>query len=72
VTLLHCGPGLANGLANLHNGRTPIVDLIGDQASYHKPLDPPLAAETEALVRAVSAGPALAQARPTSASWQSI
>ena len=34
ATLLHCGPGLANGLANLHNARranTPIVNLVGDQ-----------------------------------------
>ncbi|XAE40684.1 thiamine pyrophosphate-binding protein [Pseudomonas alkylphenolica] len=35
-TLLHCGPGLANGLANLHNARranTPVINIIGDQAS---------------------------------------
>src|SRR5215204_173606 len=42
ATLLHCGPGLANGLANLHNARrgaVPIVNLVGDQATYHRPLD---------------------------------
>jgi len=58
ATLLHCGPGLANGLANLHNARrahTPILNLVGDQASYHRPLDPPLNAETEAWARPVSA-----------------
>src|SRR5712664_2576475 len=44
ITLLHGGPGLANGLANLHNARrarSPIVNIVGDQASYHRPLDPP-------------------------------
>jgi thiamine pyrophosphate-dependent acetolactate synthase large subunit-like protein len=43
ATLLHCGPGLANGLANLHNARrarSPIVNIVGDQATYHRPLDP--------------------------------
>jgi acetolactate synthase I/II/III large subunit len=58
VTLLHCGPGLANGLANLHNARrarTPIVNLVGDQATYHRPLDPPLASDTEGFARPVSA-----------------
>ena len=38
ATLLHLGPGLANGLANLHNARrahTPIVNVIGDHALYH-------------------------------------
>ncbi len=57
ATLLHCGPGLANGLANLHNarrGQTPIVNIVGDQATYHRPLDPPLTADTEGLARAVS------------------
>ncbi len=36
--LLHLGPGLANGLANLHNARraaTPIVNVVGDHATYH-------------------------------------
>ena len=58
VTLLHCGPGLANGLSNLHNARrarTPVVNLVGDQASYHRALDPPLASDTEGWARAVSA-----------------
>lgn len=57
-TLLHCGPGLSNGLANLHNARrarSGIVNIIGDHATYHSPLDPPLAADTEALARTVSA-----------------
>jgi acetolactate synthase-1/2/3 large subunit len=57
ATLLHCGPGLANGLANLHNARrgdVPIVNLVGDQATYHRPLDALLTADTEGLARSVS------------------
>src|SRR5262244_1416453 len=44
-TLLHLGPGLANGLANLHNAsraQVPIVNIIGDHATYHKRFDAPL------------------------------
>lgn len=58
ATLLHCGPGLANGLANLHNARrarVPLVNIVGDQATYHAPLDPPLSAETETWARPISA-----------------
>ena len=57
ATLLHCGPGLGNGLANLHNARraaTPVVNIVGDQATYHRPLDPPLTADTEGWARGVS------------------
>jgi acetolactate synthase-1/2/3 large subunit len=57
-TLLHCGPGLANGLSNLHNAQkagSSIVNLVGDQAQFHAPLDPPLASETENMARTVSA-----------------
>ncbi len=57
ATLLHCGPGLGNGLANLHNARramTPIVNIVGDQATYHRPLDPPLTADAEGWARGVS------------------
>src|SRR4029078_7430513 len=38
ATLLHLGPGLGNGLANLHNARkaqTPVVKIVGDPATYH-------------------------------------
>ncbi len=58
ATLLHCGPGLANGLANLHNARrahSPVVNLVGDQATYHRPFDAPLTADTEGWARPVSA-----------------
>ncbi|OYV81305.1 MAG: acetolactate synthase large subunit, partial [Acidiphilium sp. 21-68-69] len=57
ATLLHCGPGLANALANLHNarrGRSGIVNIVGDQATYHRPLDAPLTADTEGWARPVS------------------
>lgn len=56
-TLLHCGPGLANGLGNLHNARrarSGIVNIVGDQATYHRPLDAPLTADTEGWARGVS------------------
>jgi acetolactate synthase-1/2/3 large subunit len=47
-TLLHTGPGLANGLANLHNARkagTPIVNLVGDHAIQHRRHDAPLSSD---------------------------
>jgi acetolactate synthase-1/2/3 large subunit len=56
-TLLHLGPGFANGIANLHNARrarVPLVNIVGDHASYHRRLDAPLTADLEGLARAVS------------------
>ncbi len=56
-TLLHLGPGLANGLANLHNARraaTPIVNIVGDHATYHAQYDPPLASDIQGFARPVS------------------
>src|SRR5579871_3019103 len=56
-TLLHLGPGLANGLANLHNAsraQAPIVNIIGDHATYHKRFDAPLTADIEALAKPYS------------------
>jgi acetolactate synthase-1/2/3 large subunit len=58
ATLLHLGPGLANGLANLHNARraaTPIVNIVGDHATYHTQYDPPLASDIAGFARPVSA-----------------
>jgi acetolactate synthase-1/2/3 large subunit len=52
AVLLHLGPGLANGLANLHNARraaTPIVLIVGDHATDHKNYDAPLESDIEAL-----------------------
>jgi acetolactate synthase-1/2/3 large subunit len=56
-TLLHLGPGLANGLANLHNARramTPIVNVVGEHALGHLPYDPPLASDIEGIARSNS------------------
>jgi acetolactate synthase-1/2/3 large subunit len=56
-TLLHTGPGLANGLANFHNARkarTPIVSLVGDHAIRHRGHDSPLSANVEAFAQPVS------------------
>src|SRR5690348_7214959 len=68
ATLLHCGPGLANGLANLHNAHragVPIVNIVGDQATYHRPFAPPLAADTESWARSVSSWTRVAQRSET-------
>ena len=57
-TLLHLGPGYGNGLANLHNARrafTPIVNVIGDHATYHRQHDAPLASDIAAIAGANSA-----------------
>ncbi len=57
LTLMHCGPGLANGAANLHNARrahTPVVNLVGDHPGWHAEEDPPLASDVESLARPVS------------------
>jgi acetolactate synthase-1/2/3 large subunit len=57
ATVLHCGPGFANGIANIHNARranAPMVNIVGDQATYHRPLDAPLTADIEGLAHAVS------------------
>ncbi|MEP7295807.1 MAG: acetolactate synthase large subunit [Burkholderiales bacterium] len=57
TTLLHLGPGLANGLANLHNARrarTPILNIVGDHASWHLQYDAPLTSDIESLARPMS------------------
>jgi acetolactate synthase I/II/III large subunit len=54
---IHLGPGLANGLANLHNARragTPIVNIVGDHATYHAQYDAPLASDVQGFARPVS------------------
>ncbi len=51
-TLLHLGPGYGNGVANLHNARrayTPIINVIGDHATYHRQYDAPLNSDIPAL-----------------------
>jgi acetolactate synthase-1/2/3 large subunit len=57
ATLLHLGPGLGNGLANLHNarkGRVPVVNIVGDHATYHKQYDAQLESDIETVARNVS------------------
>ncbi len=58
ATLLHLGPGLGNGLANLHNARkaaSPIVNIVGEHATYHIRYDAPLTSDIEGIARPVSA-----------------
>ena len=58
ATLLHLGPGLGNGLANLHNARrarTPIVNIVGDHATYHARYDAPLESDIASIAGSVSA-----------------
>jgi acetolactate synthase-1/2/3 large subunit len=57
ATLLHLGPGLANGLANFHNAmraRVPIVSIVGDHATYHRTYDSPLSSEVADYAKPVS------------------
>jgi acetolactate synthase-1/2/3 large subunit len=56
-TLLHLGPGLGNGFANLHNARrahTPVVNIVGDHATYHARYDAPLQSDIASIAGAVS------------------
>ena len=57
MCLLHLGPGLANGLTNLHNARrafTPVLNVFGQHATWHLPADPLLATDVEWVARTVS------------------
>jgi acetolactate synthase-1/2/3 large subunit len=57
LTLTHLGPGFANSIANLHNARrarTPIVNIVGDHATWHVAADAPLTSDIESLARPVS------------------
>jgi len=56
--LLHLGPGLANGMANLHNARkadTPVINIVGEHATYHLAHDAPLTADIQGMAKTVSA-----------------
>ncbi len=56
ATLVHLGPGLANGWANLHNARrahSPIVNIVGDHPVSHRLLDPPLNSDIDSLAASV-------------------
>lgn len=57
MTLLHCGPGLANGLANLHNAQraaSPMLNVVGDHARHHVALNSPLTSDVEAVAKTFS------------------
>ncbi len=57
LTLLHLGPGLGNGVANLHNagkGGTPVLNVIGEHATWHRAVNAPLTMDIEALADPVS------------------
>ena len=57
LTLTHLGPGFANSIANLHNARrarSPVVNIIGDQATWHLASDAPLTSDIVSLARPVS------------------
>jgi acetolactate synthase-1/2/3 large subunit len=57
MTLLHLGPGLGNGIANLHNaakGGTPVLNVIGEHATWHRAVNAPLTMDIEALAGPVS------------------
>ena len=57
ATLLHTGPGMANALANMHNARrafSPMVNVVGDHASYHLPMDAALTSDIDSLARPMS------------------
>lgn len=57
ATLLHCGPGMANALANMHNAkraRTPMINVVGDHATYHLVNDAPLTSDIESLAAPMS------------------
>lgn len=57
ATLLHLGPGFGNGAANLHNARrarSPVVNIIGDHATYHREYDAPLTSDIEGAARPFS------------------
>src|SRR6266704_2952 len=56
-TLLHLGPGFGNGIANLHNAsraQVPIVNIVGQHATYHLRHDTPLTSDIEAIARLYS------------------
>ena len=57
ITLLHLGPGLANGLANLHNARrggAPVINMVGDHATYHVHHNAPLTSDAAGVARPMS------------------
>jgi acetolactate synthase I/II/III large subunit len=57
ATLLHLGPGMSNGMANIHNARkanSPMINVVGEHATYHKRYDAPLTSDIEGLAKPLS------------------
>src|SRR3569623_3087397 len=57
ATLLHLGPGLANGCANLHNARrarSPVINIVGDHATAHAAYAAPLTSDVAGVARPMS------------------
>jgi acetolactate synthase-1/2/3 large subunit len=57
ITMLHLGPGLANGLANIHNARragSPMINVVGDHATYHRQYNSPLTSDLQGVARPMS------------------
>jgi acetolactate synthase I/II/III large subunit len=57
ATLLHLGPGMANGMANIHNARkanSPMLNVVGEHATHHKRYDAPLTSDIEGLAKPLS------------------
>lgn len=57
ATLLHLGPGLANGLCNFHNAQkahSPVVSIVGEHATWHRRFNSPLANDVEGFARPIS------------------
>jgi len=57
ATLLHVGCGFSNGMANLHNARkahSPVVNIVGNHATWHQPYDAPLSTDVPAHARICS------------------
>ena len=54
MTLLHLGAGYGNGIANIHNAmkaNAPMINVIGDHATYHRKFDAPLTCDLETLIK---------------------
>ena len=69
MTLFHLGPGLGNAIANLHNAKrahTPLFNVVGDHATWHRPADAPLTMDIAGLAETVSGWAATAASKSLS------
>jgi hypothetical protein len=72
AALLHLGPGLGNGLCNLHNAhraRSPVLVLVGEHATWHKAADPPLAQNIQVKVKGHTCTAAAVSSQAIGISW---